>query len=103
MDQYITYDGITAYGPGGYEYDVNDLIARGIDVLGAWTSRSPYISPDDPRYQQGQYPVRPPSTFPSNVPNSPVSLNPNGFAMPWWALLGIGVVVGSFLLGKGRR
>ncbi len=99
---YVTYDGVTAYGPDGYEYDVNDLIARGIDVLGAWASRSQYYSPDDPRYQQGQYPNRYPATYPSTAPNSPVSLSPAGFAMPWWALLGIGIVVGSFLLGKRR-
>lgn len=29
-------------------------INRGIDVLGAYSSRSPYYSPDDPRYQQQQ-------------------------------------------------
>lgn len=103
MDQYITYDGITAYGPDGYEYDVNDLIARGIDVLGAWASRSPYVSPDDPRYQQGN---RYPTSYPSNRPLPgivPATVNPQGFQLSWWAAGLIGIVVGSFFLGKGRR
>lgn len=103
---YVTYDGITAYGPGGYEYDVNDLIARGIDVLGAWASRSPYVSPDDPRYQQGQYPRNYPSGYgtPSQVPGGyiPGAVNPQGFQLNWWAAALIGVVVGAFFLGKRR-
>jgi hypothetical protein len=39
-----------------------DSINRGIDVLGAWASRSQYVSPDDPRYRQprgGYYPQQP--------------------------------------------
>jgi hypothetical protein len=41
--------------------DWGSIIGRGIDVVGAAVSNSPYYSPDDPRYQQ-QGPVYYPQT-----------------------------------------
>lgn len=103
MDEYITYDGVTAFDASGNRYDVFDLIMAGINVAGATLSNSPYYAENDPRYRQGN---RLPSGYPSpgypSTPNAPVSFNPQGFQMPWWALLGIGLLAGSFLLGKRR-
>lgn len=106
MDEFFTYDGVTAFDWSGNRYDVYDLIARGIDVVGAATSNSPYVSPDDPRYRNrgggwfpGQFPgqgIPPGSTVPATV-------NPQGFQLSWWAAGLIGVVVGAFLLGKRGR
>jgi len=101
---YITYDGIWAFDARGQRYDINDLIMAGISVVGAATSNSPYVSPQDPRYQNrggwlpGQFPGQgiPPGTA------APVAINQQGFQMPWWALLGIGLLAGSFLLGRRR-
>lgn len=103
---YYTDDGIWAFDQHGNRYDLFDLIARGIDVVGAATSDSPYVSPNDPRYQNrngGWFPSNYPAQgYPSGAPNAPVSFNPQGFNMPWWALLGLGLLAGSFLLGKRR-
>jgi hypothetical protein len=54
----VWYDDFgNAYDQYGNPIDWNALFARGLDVVGAWASRSPYVSPDDPRYQQrGGYP-----------------------------------------------
>lgn len=107
MDQEVYTDGYGSYfDASGRQLDIYDLIARGIDVAGAYAGRSPYYSPDDPRYQNrggwgfpsGTYPV---GGYPT-AQNAPVSFNPQGFNMPWWALLGIGLLAGSFLLGRRR-
>ena len=89
----------------GTPLDMNDLIARGIDVLGAWSSHSPYVSPDDPRYQQ-QYPQRYPQQYPvGGYPNaiSPGGVNTQGFQINWWAAAGIGLLVGVFFAGRRGR
>jgi len=102
MDEEIYSDGFGNYfNQYGQPLSINDLIARGIDVVGAWSSRSPYVSPNDPRYRNrgGWFPNQ------ANVPVSstaPVAINQQGFQMPWWALLGIGLLAGSFLLGRRR-
>jgi hypothetical protein len=85
-----------------------DLIARGIDVAGARLSRSPYISPDDPRYQRGNFPANFPQPGSANQTRTnsgdyiPGAVNDRGFQLNWWTAALIGVVVGSFLLGKKR-
>lgn len=103
MDEEIYSDGMGNYFDRyGRPLDINDLIARGIDVVGAWSSRSPYVSPDDPRFQNrggGWFPNQPNVPFGSTAP---VAINQQGFQMPWWALLGIGLLAGSFLLGRRR-
>lgn len=102
--EHLYTDGFGTYWDGsGNRYDVYDLIMAGINVAGATLSDSPYYAENDPRFKQGQYPPRLPvgGGYPS-APNSPVSFNPQGFQMPWWALLGIGLLAGSFLLGKRR-
>lgn len=92
----------------GRQLSINDLIARGIDVVGAWSSRSPYYSPDDPRYQQGRggYPYGYPSGYPAQqLPGGnfvPGTLNTQGFQLNWWTAALIGLLVGAFLLGKKR-
>jgi len=109
MDEVYTDGFGNYYDAYGRTLDTNDLLARGIDVLGAWASRSPYYSPDDPRYQQGQYPQRYPAGggypgSPSQVPAGyvPGTVNTQGFQLNWWTAALIGLVVGSFLLGKRR-
>lgn len=106
MDEEVFTDGFGNYFDAyGRTLDTNDLIARGIDVLGAWASRSPYYGPDDPRYrnQQGRYPSNyPVSGYPAGG-NVPATVNPQGFQLTWWAAGLIGIVVGSFLLGKRGR
>lgn len=105
MEEYYT-DGFGNYfDQYGRPLSVYDLIARGIDVVGAATSNSPYYSPDDPRYQNRggwNYPSGGYNTPYPTVQNAPVQFNPQGFQMPWWALLGIGLLAGSFLLGRRR-
>jgi hypothetical protein len=88
----------------GRQLSINDLIARGIDVAGAWASRSPYYSPDDPRYreQQGRYP-QPSNVYWPQQTVSPTNLNRQGFQLEWWALVGIGAIVGAVFLGKKLR
>lgn len=113
MDEVYT-DGYGNYFDGsGRQLSYYDLIARGIDVAGAALSHSPYYSPDDPRYQQGQYPVRYGQNYPvSGYPGSPSqvpagyvpgTVNTQGFQLNWWTAALIGVVIGSFLLGKRGR
>lgn len=105
MDEEIYTDNFGNYFDRyGRALDVNDLIARGIDVVGAWSSRSPYVSPDDPRFRNrggGWFPGGGGQMVPvgSAVPGS---VNPQGFQLSWWAAGLIGVVVGAFLLGKRR-
>lgn len=47
-DQALLFD------PYGDEPWYVDPLNRGLDVLGAWASRSPYVSPDDPRHRPNQ-------------------------------------------------
>jgi hypothetical protein len=85
-----------------------DSINRGIDVLGAWASRSPYLSPDDPRFQQQQrggyyqqpyYEQRGVSVT-GGIDRTGVGA---GLNISTNTLLLVGVVAAVFLLGKGRR
>ena len=111
MDEVYT-DGFGNYFDAyGRTLDINDLIARGIDVFGALVSRSPYYSPDDPRYPRNKPTWGPfcgpsgcsgsgQSQIPSNIP---ATVNSRGFQLEWWAAGLIGVVVGAFFLGKGKR
>jgi len=112
MDDEVYTDGFGNYFDAyGRTLDINDLIARGIDVVGAWASRSPYYSADDPRYrQQGRYPQSPPygAGFPNQTRTAsgdfvPGAVNDRGFQLNWWSAALIGVVVGAFFLGKGKR
>lgn len=88
-----------------YGNPIWDTINRGIDVVGAYASRSPYISPDDPRFQQdgiyygGGYPGSP-----ANVPAGfvPGTVNTQGFQLNWWTAALIGLLLGAFFLGKRR-
>ena len=94
-----------------YFYDPNstpwwaESINRGIDVVGARIGQGAYISPDDPRYQQGGWigggggAIVPTQTGPAL---SPGAVNAAGFSINWWTAALIGVVVGAFLLGKRR-
>jgi len=84
-----------------------DAINRGIDVAGAALSRSPYYSPDDPRYQQGgYYPVSAGGYYSTGAgPGgnfTPATVSTSGFQINWWAAAAIGLFVGAFLLGKRR-
>ena len=60
MDEYSLFAFDPGYGGG---IDWGSIINRGIDVACGYLTRSPYYSPDDPRYQQRQpavmYPTQP--------------------------------------------
>jgi len=98
------------YYQSGIPYDPNidlyDLAARGIDVAGAALSRSPYYSPDDPRYRANNQNIY---QFPQPLPQggnvAAASLNSGGISasIPFWAWALGGVVLAAFLFGKGRR
>jgi hypothetical protein len=109
MDQVFT-DGFGNYfDRDGNQLSLYDLIARGIDVVGAGVSHSPYYSPDDPRYDErgagGNYPIYTGPGNRSQVPGGlvPGTVNAQGFQLNWWTAALIGVLVGSFLLGKRGR
>lgn len=96
----------------GAPLTLNDLIARGIDVVGAWGSRSPYISPDDPRYRGRNSPYVYPQGYPRNQGADDFSiggsLNPRGglsvnSQVSPWVLMLVGLGAGLLLFGKGRR
>jgi len=106
MDYYQDFWGNYVFNDGT-PLDTNDLIARGIDVAGAYLSRSPYVSPDDPRFQQrvGVYPQGYPIRTTGGV-NVGGSVSPGGLGAsvqisPWMLMVG-GLVVGAFLFGKRR-
>lgn len=90
------------------EAGIFSAINRTIDIIGSKIAKqpSPYVSPDDPRYRQ-----QPPNT-PQNVWNSPPAMNvtgntlkekSSGITIDKNTLILGAVVIGFFLLGKGRR
>lgn len=105
--EHLFTDGFGNYWDGsGNRYDVYDLIMAGINVAGATLSDSPYYAENDPRFKQGQYPQRYPLPVGGGYGaggSVPATVNPHGFQLTWWAAGLIGLVVGSFFLGKGRR
>lgn len=103
MDNWGNY-----FDANGRQLDIYDLIARGIDVAGAYAGRSPYISPDDPRYRDDRYQQPYGYGFPNQTRTRsgdfiPGAVNDRGFQLNWWSAALIGVVVGAFLLGKRGR
>ena len=115
MDEVFQDEWGNYFDRNGQPLSLFDLIARGIDVVGAWSSRSPYYSPDDPRYQQRggygypqQYPGRT-SNQDFNVggsvdPRTGIRLNTQ--LSPWAIGLiagGAVLLLGGFLTGRGRR
>lgn len=88
-----------------YGNPVWDTINRGIDVVGAAVSNSPYYSPDDPRYQQDGY-YQTGGAYPAQYAGGgayvPGTVSTQGFQINWWTAALIGLLVGSFLLGKRR-
>jgi len=107
MDYYQDSWGTYRFIGNGRELNVYDLIARGIDVVGAWSSRSPYVSPNDPRFQQqqrGNYGAGYPNPSPvGNQTFVPGSINPSGFQINWQTALIGGLLIGAFFLGSKRR
>jgi len=108
LDQFGNY-----YDSNGNQLSWYDLALRGIDVAGAALSRSPYVSPDDPRYQQRggygypqQYPARtssPDFAVSGNVDaRTGVRLNTQ---IPTWAIALGAALGGALLFGNllGRR
>ncbi len=100
-------------GMGQMQFDAHgnpiwDTINRGIDVIGAAWSRSPYVSPDDPRFQQqgGYYGGQTGGYYgsPATVPAGfvPGTVNTQGFQLNWWTAALIGLLLGAFFLGKRR-
>lgn len=105
MDEFYTYDGVTAFDWSGNRYDVYDLIARGIDVVGAATSNSPYFSPDDPRFRNRGGGWFPQAGYPSPNPESvsPGSVNRQGVQINFWFLLFGAALLGAFAAGRKGR
>lgn len=94
-----------------YGNPIWDSINRGIDVIGAAVSDSPYYSPDDPRYQQGGYSpggyYPQPQYYPQPAAQGGnLSLGSVGLSgvnvSPVTLLLG-GIVLALIFFGKSRR
>jgi len=116
MDDFYTYDGVTAFDSSGNRYDVFDLIMAGINVAGATLSHSPYYAENDPRFKQGgrySQPVPRQSDTRSNQDfNAGGSFDPrtglrlNTQISPWMIAVGGGLLVallaGSLLGGRKR-
>lgn len=104
QDEYGNY-----FDRNGQPLSLFDLIARGIDVVGAWSSRSPYYSPDDPRYQQrGGYSNQQAIPYRTNGVNIGGSVDPRGgvstsLQISPMMLLIFGAVGGAFLFGRRGR
>ncbi len=91
------------YGGGGIDWGA--LIGRGIDVTGAVLSRSPYYSPDDPRYQGGGYPSFPqqPGYYPQQQQAYTLgSVGAGGVTVSPTTILLVGVAAALILFGKRR-
>lgn len=98
------------YGP-----DYNEWVNRGIDVLGAWASRSPYISPSDPRYraninvgmQPSYYPQQYPAPVPGVNPGADVAVSRSGLQLSTPVIAGLaaagGLLLAGVLFGKRGR
>ena len=83
---------------------VYDSTQRGLDILGSRYGQGQYLSPDDPRYRRsgsggGYYPI---GAGQPQYGMSPGGVSSQGFQINWWTAALIGVVVGSFLLGRRR-
>lgn len=89
----------------GGGFDWNQIINRGLDVIGGRYSPG-YISPDDPRYQQGNYygsyPIGSGGGYAGGypTPNTPVTLG--GSVSLTTIALGVLVLV-MLTRGGGRR
>lgn len=97
---YLTGNAGSLYGSNNAGPWREEPINRAIDVLGAYASRSPYISPDDPRYRGSQRPIGYPAQY-SNTDQLHVSTF--GTQVPWWMWAVVGALAGAYFLGKGRR
>lgn len=102
MNEYYRDGWGNYYDQDGNPIDWQSVLERGIDVVGAWSSRSPYYSPDDPRYQQrggyggyGPYPT-------GNQTFVPGAVTPGGFSINWQTAAIVGLLAGAFFLGKRR-
>lgn len=80
---------------------------RALDIVGARYGEGQYLSPDDPRYNQSSLPIsnRSGQVYYNNQGPalSPGAVTAQGFQLNWWTAALLGVIVGSFLLGKRGR
>lgn len=98
MDEY-------SYGLFSPGIDWGSIINRGIDVVGAAVSKSPYYSPNDPRYQpQPQPPVYyPTSAGAGGAVRTSVSSDGAGLHLSKETLMMIAGGVLIFMLASRRR
>lgn len=103
MNDEIYTDGYgNYYDAFGRPIDWQSVIERGIDVVGAWSSRSPYYSPDDPRFQgRGNYSGYGPLPG-GNQTFVPGAVTPQGFSINWQTALIGGLLIGAFFIGRRR-
>ena len=88
---------------------VYDTTTQSLDILGARYGNGAYVSPNDPRYQQnpnlrvipqgGAYPPQ----YAGGGAFVPGTVSTQGFQVNWWTAALAGLVIGAFVLGKGRR
>lgn len=102
-------NGLEGFGIGqGYEFVTDtapwwgEPIDRSLDILGARYGHGDYVSPDNPRYRQGQYGGGSSTQNQSQYGFSPGGVTGQGFQINWWTAALLGIVVGAFLLGKKR-
>lgn len=116
--QEATYDIFKGVGmPVGYTYgqpyddgfDWNNVVNQAGNVLGAWLGHENYASTNAPgTYPRDQYgrPYDPRTNqliTPPNQAGAAVSPFGTQFNIPFWMWAVGGIIVGSYLFGKGRR
>lgn len=93
---------------GGDDFDWNNVVNQTGNVLGAWLGRENYASTNAPgTYPRDAYgrPYNPQTGLFVPPDQAGASFDTFGtqFNVPWWGWALIGIVAGSYLLGKGRR
>lgn len=82
--------------------DWGNIINRGIDVVGAWSSRSPYVSPDDPRYREQPRPIYQ-QPQPQPQPSRPPQNDGDGIKLSKETLMMFAGGVLIFMVASRRR
>lgn len=92
----------TNYGDG---FDWNNVVNQAGNVLGSWLGGPYHASTNAEGYPLDQYgrPYYPQGNVPVNQAGAAVSPYGTQFNIPFWMWAVGGIIVGSYLFGKGRR
>lgn len=99
--------------PVGYTYgqpyddgfDWNNVVNQAGNVLGSWLGGPYHASTNAQGYPLDQYgrPYNPQGNVPANQAGAAVNPYGTQFNIPFWMWAVGGIIVGSYLFGKGRR